>query len=139
MYILVYVDDIIITGCKLTNVQSIIQKLSARFSLKDLGPLSYFLGTEVTRKSDCLVLSQCKYIADMIRESHMQDSNGIQTLISTAPPLTITSGDPIVDHSEYRRIVGKLQYLSLTRPDISFAVNKLSQFITVHKNLTGKR
>ncbi|XP_074347219.1 uncharacterized protein LOC141686056 [Apium graveolens] len=127
--LILYVDDIIITGSSSSIVRQIIDKLSVRYSLKDLGVLSYFLGVEVLHHQGSLILSQRKYILDLLRNCNLQESNGVQNPMSTSSPLTIVPGESIIDQFEYRRIVGRLQYLSLTRPDICFAVNKLSQFM----------
>ncbi|RVW53564.1 Retrovirus-related Pol polyprotein from transposon RE2 [Vitis vinifera] len=107
LYLLVYVDDIIITGNNVEAAQTFIQQLSQRFSLKDLGPLTYFLGVE----------------------THMTEAKPAPTPLATSPILTLQSGTPLSDPTEYRTVVGSLQYLSLTRPDIAYTVNKLSQFM----------
>lgn len=129
VYILVYVDDIIITGRHIDIVQKVIKNLSVRFSLKDLGELNYFLGVEVLHKPNGLILTQTKYIKDLLKETHMEASNEVPTSMSTGQSLCITKDSPVVDQSEYRRVIGKLQYLAFTRPDISFTVNKLSQYM----------
>lgn len=129
VYILVYVDDIIITGCTTAVVQQIITKLSARLSLKDLCELNYFLGVEVLHKPNGLVLTQRKYIMNILQETHMEGSNGVPTPMSTSLTLSVVKDSRVIDQSGYHRLVGKLQYLSLTRPDISFTVNKLSQYL----------
>ena len=134
LYLLVYVDDIIITGNNPQAVQTFIQQLSQRFSLKDLGPLTYFLGVEVISRSNGLFLNQRKYIADLLHRTHMAEAKSASTPFAITPVLTLQSGTPLSDPTEYRAIVGSLQYLSLTRPDITFAVNKLSQFM--HKPMT---
>ena len=129
MYILVYVDDIIVTGNNPISIQAFIKQLAARFSLKDLGPLSYFLGVEATFTSSGLLLSQRKYIQDLLLKTNMQDANTVTTPISTSGSLKLLDGSPTTEPTQYRQVVGSLQYLALTRPDISLAVNKLSQFM----------
>ncbi|KAG7543090.1 Ribonuclease H-like superfamily [Arabidopsis thaliana x Arabidopsis arenosa] len=128
IYVLVYVDDIIITGDP-ALVKAFKVALAARFSLKDLGPLSYFLGIEATRTSKGLYLMQRKYITDLLRKSNMLDAKPVSTPMSPTPKLSLLSGTALDDASEYRAILGSLQYLAFTRPDISFAVNRLSQFM----------
>lgn len=136
IYLLVYVDDIIITGSNATAVQRFIDLLGNRFSIKDLGDLTYFLGVEVTTTSTGLLLSQRKYITDLLARTNMIGAKSVTTPLATEPPLTILSGIALTDPSEYRTVVGSLQYLCLTRLDIAYAVNKLSQFMhrptTVH-------
>ncbi|KAL6315549.1 hypothetical protein AAG906_000852 [Vitis piasezkii] len=108
--------------------QTFIQQLS-QLSLKDLGPLTYFLGVEVTSHTNGLFLSQRKYIADLLNRTHMTEAKPAPTPLATSPILTLQSGTPLSDPTEYRTVVGSLQYLSLTRPDIAYTVNKLSQFM----------
>lgn len=129
LYLLVYVDDIIVTGNTTQAVHHFLQQLSTRFSLKDLGNLHYFLGVEVLSHADGLFLSQRKYIADLLQKTRMIEAKPASTPLATSPPLTLHTGTTLSDPTEYRTIVGSLQYLSLTRPDIGYTVNKLSQFM----------
>ncbi|KAJ9552201.1 hypothetical protein OSB04_016246 [Centaurea solstitialis] len=129
LFILVYVDDIIITGPSTSLVTQFIHLLANKFSLKDLGPLSYFLGIEVLPHPQGLLLSQKKYISDIIKKANMSDCRSINTPITCSESLTLHAADTYPRPTEYRSIVGALQYLSLTRPDIAFTVNKLSQFM----------
>ncbi|KAG7564506.1 Ribonuclease H-like superfamily [Arabidopsis suecica] len=129
IYILVYVDDIVVTWSGVKEVNSTIQALFDRFSLKDHGELSYFLGMEATRTSSGLSLTQTKYITDLVIRTKMADAKPVTTPMSSATSLTATNRVKLSDPTSYRATVGSLQYLSLTRPDISFAVNRLSQFM----------
>ncbi|RVW91741.1 Retrovirus-related Pol polyprotein from transposon RE1 [Vitis vinifera] len=97
LYLLVYVDDIIITGNNVEAAQTFIQQLSQRFSLKDLGPLTYFLGVEVTSHTNGLFLSQRKYIADLLNRTHMTEAKPAPTPLATSPILTLQSGTPLFD------------------------------------------
>ncbi|KAF5445194.1 hypothetical protein F2P56_034261 [Juglans regia] len=133
-YFLVYVDDLVITGNDPKFVTSIIQQLGARFSLKDLGNLHYFLGVEVIPTPQGLFLSQHKYIRDLLSKTNMVGVKDVSTSLSTSTSLKLHDGTSSVDGTEFRRVIEGLQYLSLTGPDISFAVNKLSQFM--HKPIT---
>lgn len=126
IYILVYVDDINIIGPNYSSVSSFINSLANRFSLKDLGTLSYFLGVEVLPHSDGLFLSQSKYILDLLTKANMSDCKPASTPLTTSFHLTNNEGTPLAKPTDYRSLVGALQYLSLTRPDVAFAVNKLS-------------
>jgi hypothetical protein len=128
MYILVYVDDIIITCDNTKMIDSFVDVLAHRFSIKDLGQLSYFLGVEVVPNQQGILLSQRRYILDILARTHMQDAKPVLTPIPTSPPL-LKSGTALPDPTEYRTIVGSLQYLLITRPDLAFAVNKLSQYM----------
>ncbi|KAK0589247.1 hypothetical protein LWI29_011586 [Acer saccharum] len=138
LYLLVYVDDIIVTGSSLSQVHDFITALAHRFSLKDLGPLSFFLGVEATRSANGLFLSQHKYIRDLLTKTDMLEANTVSTPLSLSDSLRLVDLSAPADATKYRQVVGSLQYLSLTCPDVSFAVNKLSQFMhrptTVHWN-----
>ena len=100
-----------------------------RFSLKDLGHLTYFLGVEVVPNSKGLLLSQKRYIKDLLHQTKMTYAKVVLTPIPTSPALSLTSGSTLSDPTEYRRVVGSLQYLLVTKPDIAFVVNKLSQYM----------
>ena len=128
-YVLIYVDDILITSSLPQGTDSLLQSLRSDFAIKDLGNLHYFLGMEAISTSDGIILSQQRYILDLLRKSNMLEAKPVKTPMSTAHTLTLLSGDTLTDPSSYRSLVGALQYLALTRPDISFAVNKVSQFM----------
>jgi hypothetical protein len=131
MFLLVYVDDIIVASSSLTVVTALLCDLKGDFALKDLGPLHYFLGIEVHRTSDGIHLSHAKYIADILTRAGMSSCKGVMTPLPSNSKLSMQDGDPLgpEDVTKYRRMVGALQYLTLTRPDISFSVNKVCQFL----------
>ncbi|KAL3510488.1 hypothetical protein ACH5RR_029889 [Cinchona calisaya] len=129
LYILVYVDDIIVTGNTQTLIHQVLLALSQRFSIKDLGCLTYFLGVEVLRTSNGLILSQTKYIHDILQDCNMHESKGVTTPMSLTVPFQLHDGSLPTDTATYRQVIGKLQHLSFTRPAISFSVNRLSQFM----------
>lgn len=129
VYLLVYVDDMLVTGTNPALVDNIITQLGRRFSIKDLGQLSYFLGVEVTKTSKGLHLMQRKYINDLLHKTNMLDAKTVATPLPSSPKLSLHSGALLQDQKDYRMVVGSLQYLALTRPDISYAVNRLSQFM----------
>lgn len=128
-YVLVYVDDIIVTGSDVELVNVVLRSLGERFSIKDPVDLHYFLGIEATRSTTCLHLMQRKYIEDLLTRHNMADAKSAPTLLPASPKLTLNSGTPLDDGTQYRSVVGSLQYLSFTRPDISYAVTRLSQFL----------
>lgn len=125
VYVLVYVDDIVVTGSRPALITKVISTLADRFSIKDLGNFSYFLGIEASRSSKGLHLMQCKYIIDLLTKTSMLSAKPV----APHPRLTLNSGSPLLNPTEYRMVVGSLQYLAFTRPDIAYAVNKLSQFM----------
>ncbi|WKA04845.1 hypothetical protein VitviT2T_022844 [Vitis vinifera] len=129
VYFLVYVDDLIITGDDEHLVNRYIHLLANRFFLKDLGKLSYFLRVEIVPNSQGFLLSQCRYLLDLLARTHMSEAKPVQTPLPSGTKISLHSGDKLSDPTEFRVVVGSLQYLLLTRLDIAFAVNKLSQFM----------
>ena len=129
VYFLVYVDDLIITGNDPTLVSQIIAKLDSTFSTKDLGTLSFFCGVEVLPTATGLLLSHRKYVVDLLSKHNMLSSKPVSTPLAVGSSLSLRDGSPPVDATMFRQIVGGLQHLRMTRPDITFAVNKLSQFM----------
>jgi hypothetical protein len=129
MYFLIYVDDIIVTGPDPQAIFQLISSLQKEFALKDLGPLHYFLGVEALPASQGLFLTQRKYISDLLKKANMAACKPITSPMSSSTNLSQFDGAAFSDPSLYRSVVGSLQYLSLTRPDVSFAVNKVCQYM----------
>jgi hypothetical protein len=129
VYLLLYVDDIIITGNNSTVVSDVISQLSTTFELKDLGPLRYFLGLQIEYKRVGLFVHQQKYLTDLLHKFHMPDCKTASTPIATTTPLSTDSDDALSDPTPFRSLVGALQYATFTRPDITFAVNRVCQFM----------
>jgi hypothetical protein len=127
VFLLVYVDDIIVTSNNMETIQTIITKLQADFAIKDLGSLSYFLGIQASRDSTGLHLRQSKYIQDLLTRASMVDSKPYRTPCTTGSKMSKFDGDALPNPSEYRQIVGALQYATLIRPDIAYSVNQLCQ------------
>ncbi|XP_019054242.1 PREDICTED: uncharacterized protein LOC109115063 [Nelumbo nucifera] len=129
-FVLVYVDDMLIIGSSQSVVTSLIQALNKEFSVKDLGELNYFLGIEMNKLQDgSLHLSQSKYVKDLLQRVHMSQAKGVDTPMPTSLRLSKVEGEPVVDAITYRSVVGALQYATVTRPEISYAVNKCCQFM----------
>jgi histone deacetylase 1/2 len=131
IYLLVYVDDIIVVSSSSKAVEALLADLKVDFTLKDLGDLSYFLGIEVKRVTNGIVLSQSKYANDLLKRVGMELRKLVATPLSTSEKLSAYIGSLLgpEDATKYRSIVGALQYLTLTRPDISFSVNKVCQYL----------
>jgi hypothetical protein len=129
MYILIYVDDIIITASVPVAITELLQLLSTDFAVKELGDLHYFLGVEVIKVKSGLLLSQRRYILDLLKKTNMIEAKPITSPMASSSTLSAFTGDPVEDPSLYRSTVGSLQYLSLTRPDLSFVVNRVFQFM----------
>ncbi|KAM2633068.1 hypothetical protein EV1_023727 [Malus domestica] len=131
--ILVYVDDILVTGPNPSVCKDIITQLGALFPVKDLGPLHYFLGLEVHRSSEGIFLSQGKYALDLLLKAKMEGCKPCSTPLGSQKLDHV--GSPLSDPHEYRSIVGALQYLTWTRPDLCFAVNQVCQFLHCPRDL----
>ena len=97
--------------------------------MKYLGILSNFLGMEVTYSEDNICLSQQRYVLNISTEIGFLDCKPALTPIDPNSKLSLNEGDPKTDQGEYQRLVGKLICLAITRPDISYTVNVLSQVI----------
>jgi hypothetical protein len=127
IFMLIYVDDIIITGSNPDIIQALISKLQQEFPLKDLGPLHFFLGVQASWTATGLHLYQAKYIHTLLNRSKMLEAKPAKSPSPFGLKLSKFDGDPLPDPTAYRQIVGALQYCTLTRPDISFSVNQLCQ------------
>lgn len=126
--LLVYVDNIVLTGSSHTLVDVFVHDLHTNFAMKVLGPLHYFLGIEATLQNGSLHLSQHKFARELLIRLNMDGAKPIFTLVTTGSKMTKYAGTPLPDATSYRVAVGALQYLTLTRPDIQFAVNQACQF-----------
>ncbi|KAB5531523.1 hypothetical protein DKX38_018193 [Salix brachista] len=136
IYILIYVDDILVTGSNATEIQLIISALQASFAVKDLGNLHYFLGIEALWCSNGVYLTQRKYIADLLQKTKMDHAKPCSSPMASTCRLTSTDGEPFEDVHLFRSVVGSLQYLAFTRPDLAFSVHKVSKFM--HKPLDSQ-
>jgi hypothetical protein len=127
IFLLVYVDDIIITSSSQVVVMALLGDMGSNFALKDLGDLHYFLGIQVTRRPDGLCLSQEKYAMEVLQKAGMHKCKSV----STVEKLVIGTRNTLTDEeaTRYRSIIRGLQYVTLTRPDISFAFNRVCQFL----------
>jgi histone deacetylase 1/2 len=123
------VDDILITDSSSTQNSSLITKLDSVFVLSDLGRLSYFLGIEVSYNEGSMHLSQTKHTFDLLHRITMFNTKSTKTPGIVGQNLSRFDGDPMKEVTQYRSIVGALQYLTITRPDIAFVVNKACQFM----------
>ncbi|XP_028808524.1 uncharacterized protein LOC114763092 [Neltuma alba] len=124
--ILIYVDDIIITRNDEGKIAEIKKHLHKNFSIKDLGPLKYFLGIEVTKLKEGVVLSQQKYVLDILKDAKMENCRPTSTPMEENCNLEPPEGYEVVDEGRYRRLIGQLLYLIVTRPDLVYPVNVLS-------------
>ncbi|XP_014492169.1 uncharacterized protein LOC106754637 [Vigna radiata var. radiata] len=128
--LLVYVDDIVLAGNNLEEIETITCLLDHAFKIKNLGNLRYFLGLEVARNNTGIHLSQRKYTLDILTDCSMLASRPVATPMDYTARLSTFSGTLLPDPSSYRRLLGRLIYLTTTRPDISYVVHHLSQFMS---------
>ncbi|WZZ44848.1 hypothetical protein YC2023_041107 [Brassica napus] len=135
--ILVYVDDLIITGSDKAGIKATKEFLKSVFDIKDLGELKYFLGIEICRSKEGLFMSQKKYTMDMLKETVVLGGKIAKTPFEEGYKVLregkVEENQLFEDTKMYRRMVGKLIYLTITRPDICFAVNQVSQHMQVPK------
>ena len=132
--LLLYVDDMIITGDDLNGTQELKVFLNQQFKMKDLGHLSYFLGLEITHSTNGLYITQSKYAFELLSRAGLTDSKTVDTSVELNAHLTPIGGKPLSNPSLYRRLVGSLVYLTVTRPDISYAVHQVSQYLSVPRS-----
>jgi len=125
--VVVYMDDIVVTGNNSADIQALKAFLHEKFKIKDLGELHYFLGMELLKVPNGLIMTQKKFTMDLLKDFQCD------TLTPTSYPLVPFSKasfteDAPADATAYRKLVGKLNYLTNTRPDLTFSVQYLSQF-----------
>ncbi|GMP66002.1 hypothetical protein CsSME_00026546 [Camellia sinensis var. sinensis] len=128
--LLLYVDDMIITGSDSFAIFEIKQHLFRTFEIKDLGSLRYFLGIEVASSPKDYFLSQAKYANEVIHRVGLTDTKVSDTPIELNVKLNSTDGVPLDDPILYRELVGCLVYLTVTRPDLTYVVHVVSQFVS---------
>ncbi|CAL2255207.1 unnamed protein product [Prunus armeniaca] len=127
--LIIYVDDMIVTGDDQAEMQNLQKYLASEFEMKSLGDLKYFLGIEVARSKHGIFLSERKYILDLLAETGMLDCKPIDTHSEQNHKLGLYPDQVPTDKERYQRLVGKLIYLSHTHPDIAYAVSVVSQFM----------
>ena len=122
IYLLIYVDDILVLDPSLSQIHHLITSLSTHFKLKDLGPASRLLGIEFQSHPIGFLLTQTQYTISIL---HILKMENCKPLPTPCPTTCSTASPKITDNSHlYQRVVGALQYLNFTRPDISYAVNQ---------------
>jgi transposase InsO family protein len=127
--LLVYVDDIILAGTSLTIFDELKLALDQTFRIKNLGQLKFFLGIEVARSSKGISLCQRKYCLELLADAKLTSCKPASTPLDPSSRLHLDGGSAYHDVAAYRRLVGRLLYLTTTRPDIAYATQQLSQFM----------
>ena len=121
---MVFVDDILVTGSCFALISHIIAHLHKKFAIHDLRELFYFLGIHVHYRGNTMHLSQTKYIQELLQQTHLHDSKLASTSSCIGPLLSQRDGVLLSNPSEHRSVVGALQYVTLTLPNIVFVVSK---------------
>ncbi|KAL9447401.1 hypothetical protein AB3S75_014963 [Citrus x aurantiifolia] len=129
IHVLVYVDDLIIAGNNTTAISAFKAYLSRCFHMKDLGALKYFLGIEISRGPTGMFLSQRKYTLDILAETGLLGAKPARSPIDQNHRLALDDGPMYSDPVRYRRLIGRLIYLTITRPELCYSVHVLAQFM----------
>ena len=122
-------DDIVITSNDQDGIQRLKQHLFSHFQIKDLGKLKYFLGIEIAQSKSGVVMNRRKYALEILEETGMLDCKPVNTHMDPNVKFVPGQGEPLHDPGSYRRLVRKLNYLTITRLDISFPMSVVSQFL----------
>lgn len=133
--LLVYVDDIVITGSDVEAISEIQKFLHSTFHMKDLGQLTYFLGLEVHHQPQGIFVNQHKYTRDLVQLAGLTEANSVDTPMEINVKYRRDGGELLEDPTLYRKLVGSLIYLTITRPNISFAVHTVSKFMQAPRHL----
>ena len=128
--LIVYVDDIVITESDAQGISSLKEFFQASFQTKDLGQLKYFLGIELAYSRKGIFLSQRKYVPDLLTDTGLLGAKSCETPMDPNVKLVVDEGEIFSEPEKYRRLVGKLNYLTITRSNIAFSVSVFSQFMT---------
>jgi hypothetical protein len=131
IYLLVYVDDIVVTSSSPVAIDALLANLKYDFALKDLDSLSYFLGIQVQQLSDGILLTQEKYASNILYRGRMLTCKPVATPMAIGEKLSAHDGEKLgpEEVTKYRSIVMALHYLSLTWPDLAFSINKVCQYL----------
>jgi hypothetical protein len=127
--LIVYVDDMVITGDDVVEIDRLQQQLTSKFEMKDLRVLKYFLGIEVARGSNVIFLCQRKYVLDLLTETRMLDCKPIDTQIEQNHKLAEYPDQIPTNQARYQWLVGRLIYLSHTRSDVAYAISVVNSSV----------
>lgn len=128
-FLVVYVDDVLVTRTDLEEIGALKRYIHETFRIKDLGGLHYFLGLEILYKDNGVLISQRKFAIDLLSEFNCMKSSALSSPLDPSTKLNANEGPLLPDPSHFRKLVGKLSYLTNTRLDISYSVQRLSQFM----------
>lgn len=132
--LLIYVDDILVASIDLSTVQFVKASLSDKFKLKDLGHVKYFLGIEIVRSKKCIFLCQRKYVLEIIFYVSLLDCKLVHFPMDPHSKVSKNTSELLDDATTYKRLIERLLYLPNSRPDITYPVHYLSQFLDSPRN-----
>ena len=125
----VYVDDLIISGPSVGDILKFKAEMRRKFSISDLGLLSYYLGIEVKQGGGEITLSQSAYALKILENANMKNCNSCDTPMECRLKLCKLKGEDVVDPTAYRSLIGSLRYIVNTRPDLAYAVGVVSRYM----------
>jgi hypothetical protein len=125
----VYVDDLIISGPSVSDIRQFKLEMKKKFSMSDLGLLSYYMGIEVKQGDEGITLRQSAYAVKILESTGMLNCNPCATPMEARLKLTKRLEDDVVNPTTYRSIIGSLRYIVNTRPDLAYAVGVVSRFM----------
>jgi hypothetical protein len=131
--LVIYVDDIIITGSEARAIAKVKSELCLAFDMTNLGLLHYCLGVEVWQTENHIFVSQTKYAKGLLDKFKMADCKISSTPMEKGLKLSAKTNSKAINESVYRQLVGSLIYLTATRPNLSYAVSYISRFMQAPK------
>jgi hypothetical protein len=129
LLLVLYVDDLLITGCSTSTIAAVKRILHHRFLMMDMGLLHFFLGLEISQYASGIKLSQAKYARDLLERFHMTDYKSSPTPFLSGVKFEDGGETPLVDNTLYKQLVGILLYLTHSRPNLSYVVGAVSRFM----------
>ena len=129
--VVIYVDDLIVGGDSLEEIEYVKSLVKKKFDMKDLGVLRYFLGIEIIRTPDGIWLSQKQYVLDMLSKYGMADCKPLSVPLDQNGKVDVETGFVLEDPTMYRKIVGSLIYVTISRPNLSYAIGLVSQLMQI--------
>jgi hypothetical protein len=128
LIVLLYVDDIIFGCNKDSLVKWFASAMESEFEMSMIGEMSFFLGLQITQRSEGMFISQEKYLREMLKRFQMEDSKPVGTPMVTGCKLSKDHDSPNVDQSSYRSMIGNLLYITASRPDIMHVVGMVGRY-----------
>lgn len=129
MIIVVYVDDLLVTGSNTDMIEKFKQQMNKKFEMTDMGKLCYYLEIKVEQKRGCIKLRQTGYAKKIIEKAGLKGCNPVKFPMDSKDVLDKDEGGKTIDATYYRSIIGGLRYLVHTRPDIAYSVGVASRFM----------